>query len=145
MDIEEVKKILDKIKLGSAWDLDITPYAQELCQLFEDDYRESEPEITETTCRQCGKDVPPDLAFPDCFYISKEYEYYLCEDCWHEKYRGVPKLFTPDRKPSTRLLSEEDKDKMADDNPQLDLSFDDDYREEVRILLDAHLAKDLEF
>ncbi len=39
------------------------------------------------------------------------------------------------------LLTPEDLDKLAKDNPLLDFSFEDDYREECRIMRETQLAK----
>lgn len=39
------------------------------------------------------------------------------------------------------LLEEKDKDILCEDYPLLDLSFEDDYREEVEVLLKAQDAK----
>ncbi len=46
------------------------------------------------------------------------------------------------KRPVLEPLSEEEKEKLITEYPLLDFSFEDDYREEVEILLNAQLQKD---
>ena len=43
-------------------------------------------------CKRCGKELPQSQdQFPDCLYMPKtKPEDFLCEECWHLKYREDP-------------------------------------------------------